>query len=63
MTLDDLELLFLTFGEFRGIWQIFARWRWRLLQSTIISRHFSCFDKKKTDINILIDNIIQYEAD
>jgi len=47
MTLDDLELLFLTFREFRGlreIWQILARWRWRLLQSTIISRHFSCFD-------------------
>jgi len=43
MTLDDLELLFLTFGEFRGIWQILARWSWRLLQSTIISRHFSCF--------------------
>jgi len=24
-----IELLFLTFGEFRGIWQILARWRWR----------------------------------
>jgi len=44
MTLDDLELLFPTFAEFRGIWQIVARWRSRLLQSTIISRHFSCFD-------------------
>jgi len=44
MTLDDLELLFLTFAEFRGIWQILTRWRWRLLEYTIISRHFSCFD-------------------
>jgi len=24
---DDLELLFLTFGEFRGIWQILASLR------------------------------------
>jgi len=44
MILDDLELLFLTFGEFRGIWLILSRWRWRLLQSTIISCHFSCFN-------------------
>jgi len=27
MTLADIELLFLTFGEFRGIWQILASWR------------------------------------
>jgi len=49
MTLDDLELLFPTFGVFRGILQILARWRWRLLQSTIISRHFSCFDNLSMD--------------
>jgi len=41
MTLNDLELLFLSFGEFPGIWQIVARWRWRLLQSTTILLHFS----------------------
>ena len=40
MTLDDLELLFLTFGEFRGIWQMAAA-----VYDNIAS--FSCFDKKK----------------
>jgi len=43
MTSDDLELLFLTFGEFWVIWQILTRWCWHLLQSTIILRHFWCF--------------------
>jgi len=43
MTLDDLELLLLTFGEFRGIWQM------ALTAAAVYDNiaSFSCFDKKK----------------
>jgi len=35
-----------------------TRWRCRLLHSTIISRHFSCFDKKKASITVVINVIL-----
>jgi len=43
LTLDDLELLFLTFGEFHGIWQM------ALTAAAVYDNiaSFSCFDKKK----------------